>query len=120
MASLSPLPAELADRLCQFLPFQDLKNTLLISWVFHVASERASGAFAGFKLTEDNAERFVELYSGRRWEYLRHLRFRPQLPTFHAPSLDSKNHCRESAEELRDWKTVFTRQIMLCLPPYQH
>ncbi|ORY17842.1 hypothetical protein BCR34DRAFT_464224, partial [Clohesyomyces aquaticus] len=119
---MDTLPLELFDRICDFLAIDDLKNTLTVSRNFQHASERASGAFSQFDLTEDNANVFLDLYSGRRWGYLRLVRFRTHLPPYQADD-DNKveldvdgtevsNQCRESFQELREKDEFFTKQIL--------
>ncbi|KAF1972014.1 hypothetical protein BU23DRAFT_555527 [Bimuria novae-zelandiae CBS 107.79] len=112
------LPQELVERICGFLTPKDLKNTLTISQSFQYASERASGAYTQFDLTEENAQQFHDIYSGRRWAYLRHVRFQTHVPAYDEDEAEgtdeeyfAKHHCRESAEELRIKDERFTEQI---------
>lgn len=110
------LSQELVERICDFLPVQDLKNTLTISRSFQYASERASEAFTTFELGEDNVDEFRERYTGRRWRYLKHLKFQTHLPTYtqdDSEEPDEKNHCRESSQELEEKDRIFTDQIHL-------
>ncbi|KAF2183381.1 hypothetical protein K469DRAFT_668401 [Zopfia rhizophila CBS 207.26] len=119
---MANLPHELVDRICGLLTLDDLKNTVTVSRSFQYASERASGAYAEFDLTRDNAQAFLSLYSGRRWGYLRHVRFRTHIPPYEEDENDEqdepdgggsrKTHrCRESLQELREKDELFTKQI---------
>ncbi|KAF2821655.1 hypothetical protein CC86DRAFT_302458 [Ophiobolus disseminans] len=116
---MEQLPHELVERVCEFLTLDDLKKTLTVSSSFQYASERASGAYAHFDLTRDNAQQFIDLYNGRRWPYLRHVRFRTQLPPYEedeqADEADEEpgetHRCRESLEERQEKDTLFTDEI---------
>jgi hypothetical protein len=113
---MASLPQELIDRICGYLTRKDLKNTLTISRSFQYASERASGAYATFILTEENTEEFLNRYSGRRWAYLRCVRFRTHLPPYEGDDMedaeDGETHrCRESKEELEEKDKLFTEQV---------
>lgn len=121
------LPQELVDLVCKFLTTKELKNVVNVSRSFQYAAERASGAFAEFDLTEDNAQKFLSLYGGRHRSYLRHIRYRTHIPpyvdrTYVPPYVyddseeedgsDGKtNLCRESLQELQEKDELFTSQI---------
>lgn len=79
---MANFPYELVDNICAFLTLGDLKHTPTVSQSFQYASERASGAYAEFDLSEDNAKAFLNRYRGRRWGYLRHVRFRTLIPPY--------------------------------------
>lgn len=115
---MDSLPQELVERICSFLTRDDLKNTLVLSPGFQYASERASGAYSNFDLTKENAQQFRELYDGRRWTYLRHVRFQTCIPPYdegEAEEADERSHqtyiCRESAQEIRAKDEQFTEQL---------
>lgn len=112
------LPQELVERICGYLTRDDLKNTLTLSQSFQHASERASGAYAQFDLSKENARQFQELYTGRRWAYLRHVRLQTAIPAYNEDEAEAadeeylqNHHCRESNEEVRTKDEQFTEQI---------
>lgn len=109
------LPQELVERICGLLTRNDLKNTLTLSRSFQYASERASDAYTTFDLNSENTESFKRLYTGRRWAYLRHVRFQTHIPAYDAEEEDEEyyqtHHCRESSEELQNKDEQFTEQI---------
>jgi hypothetical protein len=109
------LPQELVERVCGFLNRNDLKSTLTLSRSFQYASERASGAYATFDLNSSNTEDFEQLYTGRRWAYLRHVRYQTHIPVYDAEAADeeflAKHNCRESSQELLEKDKLFTKQI---------
>ncbi|KAF2873231.1 hypothetical protein BDV95DRAFT_491029 [Massariosphaeria phaeospora] len=112
---MANLPQELVERICSLLSRDDLKNTVTVSRSFQYASERASGAYAEYDLTEDNAQAFLDRYSGRRWAYLRRVRFRTHIPPYDEDDIDqdaeNAHRCRESSDELREKDELFTKQI---------
>lgn len=124
---MANLPQELVERVCGFLSLEDLKHTVTVSPSFQYASERASGVYSSFDLTEENATEFLRLYSGRRWSYLRLVRFRAHAPPYDEDDEDENenegegsenddsgwhNHrCRESQQELQEKNRIFTEQI---------
>ncbi|CAI6330993.1 unnamed protein product [Periconia digitata] len=93
---MEDLSLELVERICEYLPREDLQNTLTVSREFRYASERACGAFATFCLDRDNVEKFRERYAGRRWGYLRHVKFQVRIPAYKEDSCD---HDMEGEEE---------------------
>jgi len=104
------LPRELIDKVCSFLPQDDLKNVLTLTNKFRYAAERFSGAFAEYTIDESNSETFVALYSGRRLPYLREVSFKPTFsPIFY--HYDREMSCRENKAEVRKKDESFTRQI---------
>ncbi|CAI6337531.1 unnamed protein product [Periconia digitata] len=107
---MDSLPQEMIDRISGYLPYNDLKNTLLVSRRFSHAAERESGAFSRFDLNGANADNFLTVYSTRRWRYLRHVEFRTHLHPLPA-IVNDPDICYERPEELREWDIRFTRQI---------
>jgi hypothetical protein len=110
------LSQELIDYISNFLDYDDLKNILTVSPKFQVAAESRSKAFEKFNITEDNAEDFLRIYSGRRLHYLRRIRFRPTLPELNSEiglteEEDGEPTCRESKDDLHRDDEVFTSQI---------
>ena len=106
------LPQELIDNISSFLPLEDLKNTLTVSRKFQVAAEICSQAFGRFEITEENAEKFLAIYGGRRRRYLRFLYFKPWLQALDTRPPDGTSHpCRDSASELVQDDEHFTSQI---------
>ncbi|KAJ4361027.1 uncharacterized protein N0V89_001596 [Didymosphaeria variabile] len=112
---MDSLPQELVERICGLLTRNDLKNTLTLSRSFQYASERASGAYTTFDLNSENTQDFKQLYAGRRWAYLRHVRYQTHIPAYDAETEDDeyyqKHHCRESSQELQKKDEQFTEQI---------
>ncbi|KAH7393077.1 hypothetical protein BKA66DRAFT_457519 [Pyrenochaeta sp. MPI-SDFR-AT-0127] len=116
---MEQLPQELVERICTFLTPDDLKKTLTVSRSLQHASERVSGAFAQFDLTRANAQAFLSLFRGRRWQYLRHVRFRTQLSPYcqdeetesDANDSGETHRCRESPQELQEKDAQFTKEI---------
>ncbi|KAF2832669.1 hypothetical protein CC86DRAFT_401419 [Ophiobolus disseminans] len=103
------LPRELVDNICSFMLKEDLKNVLTLNDKFRHAAERYSEAFADYTIDEDNSQKFIALYSGRRLPYLREVRFKPTIPLL---VYDYEKHsCRGSLGELRQRHESFTRQI---------
>jgi hypothetical protein len=112
---MNSLPRELVDHISSFLTRDDLKNTLMLSRKFQYAAEQHSGAFSMYALTEDNAERFLAIYSGRHFRHLRSLEFRTSVSPL---ELDNEAHasgeyfsCRDTKEELQQMDEDFSRQI---------
>jgi hypothetical protein len=104
------LPQELVERVCSFLPKDDLKKVLTMTSKFRYAAERCSGIFEEFTINSSGADIFLALYSGHRLQYLRELEFRPSLPE---KSHEELRSCRETATELNDKNIAFTKQIVL-------
>ena len=104
---MDQFPQELVDRISRYLSHDDLKSTLVLSNSFRFAAEKYSGAFCAFALNEDNAEKFVDTFSGHRLLYLRSLEFWTRLPRveYRHPPL------RGNADQLSENDTSFTRQI---------
>lgn len=109
---------ELVDRISDFLAYDDLKNTLLVSRKFQYAAERASGEFALYvfrKSTAEEGRAFLSRFGrdGRRFRYLRNIHVRTSVP----PLLDTSNPnenpgpCWESLEELQQKDEMFSVQI---------
>jgi hypothetical protein len=118
------LSQELVDHISSFLDHDDLKNTLTVSPKFQIAAESGSRAFEKFTITEDNAEEFLSIYSGRRVQYLRRIRFRPKLPDLDSEielseEEDDEPTCRESKEDLQKDDEIFTSQITLLFSTLQ-
>jgi hypothetical protein len=105
------VPQELVDLISSYLSYNDLKNTLLLSRAFQYSAEQHSGAFSDFTLNEDNANQFLEVYSGRHFRYLRNVRFRPSLPALEDKSYLKRKHCRETLDDLEQINQHFTCQI---------
>jgi hypothetical protein len=109
---MNRLPQELVERVCSFLPKDDLKNVLTLSRPFWPAAERYSDAFAKLTITEHNPEPCLALYSGHRIAFLREVVFRPSFDPIHYDETGEEDPpCRESAEQLREKDESFTRQI---------
>jgi len=113
---MNNLSQELIEQICESLPGQDLKSTLTVSRAFQYASEKASGAFTTFDLTKENANQFINRYGGRRWGYLRHVRFRVLMYSFNYEDEDGtdpegKHRCRESAREIKEKDQELSNQI---------
>ena len=106
---MDDLPQELIDNISSFLPLDDLKNTLTVSRKFQVAAEICSQGFERFEITEDNADKFLATYGGRRRRYLRSIWFRPMLPALDTEG--AHDPCRDSASELAHDNEHFTSQI---------
>ena len=102
---MDQLPNELIERISSYLSLDSLKNTLLLSHAFRFSAEKYSGAFARFALNEDNAEKFIDTFSGHRLLYLRDLTFEIRLPL-----PEDRDH-RDNADQLRKHDTSFTEQI---------
>jgi hypothetical protein len=105
------LPQELVDQICQYLSLDELKNTLLLSRQFQLATEEHSEAFSHFVLKEDNADAFIERYSGRFFRYLRAVEFSTALPELSTVDEEFLWDCREEKEDLQKMDEQFTRQI---------
>lgn len=113
-AKMNSLPYELIDHISSYLEREDLRNTLFLSPSFQVAAEKYSGAFDKFEVNEDNAARFLRIYSGRRLYFLKHVSFRTALPRLVEESADWETNmplCRDTEEELREADECFTKQI---------
>jgi hypothetical protein len=109
---MDDLPQELIDNISSFLPLEDLKNTLTVSCKFQIAAEICSQGFERFEITEDNADKFLATYGGRRRRYLRYIHFRPWLPEFDPkPSEVKSQSCHDSASELAQDNEHFASQI---------
>jgi hypothetical protein len=102
---MDQLPQELVDRISSYLSRDDLKNTLLLSHAFRFPAEKYSSAFQNFALHQDNAEKFINTFSGHRLLYLRNLEFRIILP----PPENSDR--RDNAAQLSKHDQCFTEQI---------
>jgi hypothetical protein len=107
---MDQLPQELFDKICGYLPRDDLKNVLILTTKFRYAAERHSGAFSSFTINEDNAETFLERYSGHRLLYLREIMFQPTLAPLVYP-FSYYEHCRENMQKLREKDEQFSDQI---------
>lgn len=103
-------PQELVDQISSYLTRDTLKSTLTVSNQFRFAAERYSGAFSRFVLEDDNAETFLNIYSGHRLCYLRQIEFYTRLPRldFGTGKLVQR---RENADQLRTKDEIFTQQI---------
>ncbi|KAF2452113.1 hypothetical protein P171DRAFT_450765 [Karstenula rhodostoma CBS 690.94] len=106
---MDKLPQELVDRISSYLSRQDLRNTLFLSRHSQYAAEWYSAAFESYVLTESNADKFLDVYSDRRFNYLRYIHFSTGFSEF--DSNDDEDNCQESAEELESLDREFTRQI---------
>jgi hypothetical protein len=112
------LAQELVDRICSFLENSDLSQTLTPQSKFHAATERCSGVFEEFTITEDNAQKLLSTYSGYRFKYLRCIIFKLILSGLDVIPTDnnlSKKIIRNSEEELQKDDGVFTKQIQYLL-----
>lgn len=113
---MEQLPQELINIICTFSTRNHLKQNLTISRSFQHASERASRGFAEFRLSRDNASELLNLYRGRCWQYLRHVRYKITLPPYYGRKLIDDGHekshrCRESLGELQEKDALFTEEI---------
>ena len=106
---MDDLPQELVDCIASYLSKDELKKTLLVSRPFQHATERASGGFTQFYLTQDNSEKFLDTYCDHRCEYLRHIYFETILPPFN--TTPGSPNCRETSHELLERDESFTKQI---------
>ena len=102
---MNQLPQELVDRISSHLAPNDLKNTLLLSHAFRFSAEKYSGAFIRFSLNEDNADKFIDTFSGHRLLFLRDLEFGIRLP------LPEDSFHRDNADQLSKHDKIFTQQI---------
>jgi hypothetical protein len=119
---MNNLPQELVDRISSYLSREDLKNTLLLSLKFQHAAEQYSGSFSKFALTEDNADQFLIMYSGRHLRHLRDLEFRTELPALEWDEEANKDDhplFRDTSEDLDQMDQEFTRQIGLLFATLQ-
>jgi hypothetical protein len=103
------LSQELVDHITSyFVRSRDLKQLLTVSKSFQSSVERRF--LAKFSLNEGNTDKFLQLYTGNRIRYLRHVQF---LPTF--PMVDGEFNleegAREKPEDLLKKDRLFTRQI---------
>lgn len=115
---MNGLPQEIVDNICSHLDHDNLKSVLLLSRKFQYAAEQYSEAFERFGLTTESIETFVEIYTGRRFRYLRQLEFRTILPTpdgIERPedAIEGADCFRESREELESIDENYTQQINL-------
>jgi hypothetical protein len=100
----------LIDQIRSHLTRNDLKHTFTLNKAFSSAAEYYSGGFQDFELTEDNSQKFLGIYSGRRSRLLRHVVLRMHL----APILPNKllgSTCREDRDELDKKDVSFTNQV---------
>lgn len=114
---MNKLPQELIDRISSYLEREDLRNTLFISRQFQHAAEQYSAAFESYVLTESNADKFLETYSDRRFNYLRYLHFSTAFSDIGSQD-DDEDVCRDDdtcrefvAEEREALDQEFTRQV---------
>ncbi|KAF2251579.1 hypothetical protein BU26DRAFT_518202 [Trematosphaeria pertusa] len=117
---MNKVPQELIDRISSYLQYEDLKRTLFVSRKFQLAAEEQSGAFAKPTITAnpESAARFLNLYSGRRFQYLRCIKFRTSFPSLHWDEktmnvFDDMPSCRYSLDDLKRMDQHFTNQIYL-------
>ncbi|KAF2706353.1 hypothetical protein K504DRAFT_459648 [Pleomassaria siparia CBS 279.74] len=105
------LSQELVDHISGYLSRGDLKNTLLLSRKFQYAAERYSEAFSNFDLTwEENATKFLSIYSNYRFRYLRTVSFETTVPAINTEE-DAEEDCRDTPNELEVMDEMFTRQL---------
>jgi len=109
---MNSLPQELVDRISSYLHYEDLKNTLFLSRNFQYVAEKYSGAFLKYDLTEENADKFLETYSGCRFRYPNRLDFHTSFSALESTE-DADESCRYTTEELEYMDNEFTRQINL-------
>lgn len=107
---MNVLPQELVDQICNYLDPVDLKQALTVSRTLQRSAERIF--LKEFNLKETNAERFLQLYTGDRVRYLRHVRFMPTLPMV-VCGRDGipLEYCRETPDDLSQKDKIFTCQI---------
>lgn len=114
---MDKLPQELIDRIFwRYLTGDDFQNTLTVSKTFQLATERASCRYRTSRLTESKLERFVDIYSGHRLDYLNSIQYRTRfLPllkrTRGVTPADNDSTCRDSVADLQVMDETFTRQI---------
>lgn len=109
---MDSLPEELIDRISSLLDRAELKTTLLVSRRFQRAAERHSGAFASFELTDGNHGRFLQLFSGYRYGFLREILFRTSLPVLHSDDYTGAPlSLREDEVDLAAQTEAFSTQI---------
>jgi hypothetical protein len=117
--NMNKLPQEIVDRICSYLDHNSLKSVLLISPNFQLAAELYSGGFQKFRLTTENIDKFISIYSSPHFRYLRYLEFRTVIPL---PDRDNgppygwdeeTNRHRESQEDLDRVDQTYTQQIHL-------
>ncbi|KAF1967573.1 hypothetical protein BU23DRAFT_602762 [Bimuria novae-zelandiae CBS 107.79] len=107
---MNNLPQELVDHITSYLSREDLKNTLFLSRHFQYAAEQYSRAFQSYNLTENNANKFVDIYSSRRFSYLWYLHYSTRSSALDSND-DEDARCLESAEELESLDREFTRHF---------
>jgi len=111
---MNSLPQELIDRISSYLDCNDLKNTLVLSHFFKYAAEEYSGGFSRYVLTEANADKFLDTFSGRRFRYLRTVEFATSVPALKSDGKEEESS-RDTPEELNAIDIEFTRQIEFLL-----
>lgn len=127
---MNKLPQELLDLICESLPREGLKATLLVSRRLQYATERASGVFSEFifsSLDSEEAEKFTHIYSGHRFRYLSRAEVHSHFPALQATYPEPTRRdirkkrtlapeagtvqCDESLEDLDRKDRIFTEQV---------
>ena len=124
------LPQELIDQISHFLHPGYLRRTLFVSRKFSYAAERASGAFSSFtfnKHSTDEHQRFLTIFCGRRFRYLRKVYIYTKFPALEPKKREPTRQrgrkkrsstpepepgpCRESLADLQEKDETFTSQV---------
>ena len=110
---MNDLPQEIVNHISSYLSHDDLKSTLFISPAWQYAAEECSDAFSEFTLTTTNDSTFLSTYSGRRFRYLKTVKFETRFPDLgpYEDDTEAEDDCRETASELEKLDQDFTRQI---------
>jgi hypothetical protein len=113
---MDQLPQELVDRVCGYLPSEDLRNTYYVSTKFRKAAEEHAEKHRSWQhtlkidkeTTVEQKQQLINRYSGFRLRYLKEVQFSPHFPDLEiaAPGY------RESAEEQYEKDMIFTGQVL--------
>jgi hypothetical protein len=113
---MDQLPQELFDRVCGYLPAEDLRNTYYVSVKFRKAAEEHAEKHRSWpytikldkETTVEQKQQLISRYSGFRLRYLKEVQFSPHFPDV---EVVEPGH-RESAEEQCEKDKIFTEQIL--------
>jgi hypothetical protein len=113
--TLNQLPQELVDRVCGYLPAEDLRNTYYVWIKFRKAAQEHAEKHRSWSYTINFDETTVEQrqqpinrYSDFRLRYLKEAQFSPYFPSLET----AEPEYSESAEEQRGKDMIFTEQIL--------
>jgi hypothetical protein len=117
---MEKLSQELIDRITSFVSYADLDPVLTVSKAFQASVETTN--LKKFTLKQDNADKFLQLYTSDRIRHLRTVKFRSTFPMVKGEYDEEykEKGCREKSSDLAEKDRLFSQHIKFLFETLKH